>query len=112
MAWRAFDDGRTIGSSGSEQGVIVRDDEHDDGARITLERDCAIAPYAITSGIYGWMVHTCFFSRRAEAEQAYDEMQAALGRIVDALPRLGDPDARNKSYEASVAMAAFAERYP
>ncbi|MGO9774000.1 MAG: hypothetical protein ACLPSW_31505 [Roseiarcus sp.] len=112
MAWRAFDDGRTIGEHGSEQGVILRDDEHDDGARITLERDGRIAPFAITCGVYGWMLHTRFFSHEAEADRAFEEMRAALGRIVDALPRVGDPDARNKSHAASVAMAVFAERYP
>jgi hypothetical protein len=50
MAWRAFEDGRTIGRRGSEQGVILRDDERDDGARIALERDGLRAPLAISGG--------------------------------------------------------------
>ncbi len=112
MAWRTCDDGRTIGEHGSEQGVILRDDEHDDGARITLERDGRIAPFAITCGVYGWMLHTRFFSRQAEASRAFEEMRAALGRIVDALPRVDDPDAKEKSRAATAAMAEFAERYP
>jgi hypothetical protein len=112
MSWRAFEDGRTLGQRGSEEGVILRDDEHDDGARITLERDGLRAPLAITSGIYGWMLHTRFFSREAEAQQAFDDMQAALGRIVGAIPRVDDPDRKKKSKAAASAMAEFAERFP
>ena len=42
----------------SEGGVILRELEHPDGARIALERGGAVSPFAITCGIYGWMVHT------------------------------------------------------
>jgi hypothetical protein len=48
--------------TGSEGGTIVLDEEHGLGARITLEKDGAIAPFTITCGIYGWMAHTRFFS--------------------------------------------------
>ena len=60
-AWHPFEDGASIGQAGSEGGVIVRDDEHPWGARITLERDGGFAPFALTCGIYGWMVHTRWF---------------------------------------------------
>ncbi len=90
----------------------MRDDEHDDGARITLERDARHAPLAITCGIYGWMLHTRFFSGEAEAQRDFDDMRAALGRILDAIPLADDPDRREKSKAAAAAMAAFAERYP
>ncbi|MGD0641342.1 MAG: hypothetical protein ABSC22_11400 [Roseiarcus sp.] len=112
MAWRAFDDGRTIGQLGSEVGVIMRDDEHDDGARITLERNGRHAPFAITCGVYGWMLHTRFLSHEAAAQRAFDEMRAALGRIVDAIPLVDDPEGDEKSQAAAAAMGAFAERYP
>ena len=46
--WHAFEDGATIGQQGSESGEIARDEEHPLGARITLERDTPIAPFAIT----------------------------------------------------------------
>ena len=61
MSWQPFDDGKTIGQRGSEKGIIVGDEEHLEGARVTLEQDGEAAPYAITCGIYGWMVHTRFF---------------------------------------------------
>lgn len=48
--WYSFDEGRSIGLRGTEEGVIIRDDEHPEGARITLERD-GRTPFAITCGI-------------------------------------------------------------
>ncbi len=84
--WQAFQSGSTIGTSGSESGAIVRDDEHQLGARITLESSAAIAPFAITCGIYGWMFHTRFFSSEAEAILAFDEMKADLDRILNLIP--------------------------
>ena len=58
MVWVAVENGATIGTLGSEGGVIERDEEHADGARITIEQGGTIAPYSITCGIYGWMFHT------------------------------------------------------
>ena len=69
-----FQDGASIGKIGSESGVIIQDSEHHLGARITLERDGETAPYSITCGIYGGMVHTCFFSMESEALQQFDLM--------------------------------------
>jgi hypothetical protein len=34
MSWYVFDDGKTIGLIGSESGVVMRDEEHGDGARL------------------------------------------------------------------------------
>jgi len=45
-----FEDGATLGQKGSESGVILRDEEHPQEARITLERDTRTAPFAITCG--------------------------------------------------------------
>jgi len=63
--WDPFDSGTTIGQTGSESGRIMRDEQHSRGARITLERDTRAAPFAITCGAYGWMVHACFFIAEA-----------------------------------------------
>ena len=69
--WYPCDDGDTLGETGTDGGVIVRDEEHPYGARITLEQG-GFAAFSITCGIYGWMVHTRFFSARAEADAAYE----------------------------------------
>jgi len=55
--WKPYDDGITIQNRGPENGIILYDEELREGARITLEKD-GCAPYAITCGIYGLMVHT------------------------------------------------------
>jgi hypothetical protein len=84
MSWNSFDNGGTIGAKGSEEGVILRDEEHDRGSRITLERDADVAPFAITCGIYGSMFHTTFASDAAEANSKYDEMKVWLdGMLAD-----------------------------
>jgi hypothetical protein len=108
--WQAFDGGRSIGGRGPDSGVILLDDEHDFGARITLERDGDIAPFSITCGIYGWMLHTVFFSDEAKAHLAFVEMQAELGRIVRAIPLDGDPDQKEQTKATFAAIAHFAER--
>lgn len=82
--WRPFEEATTLGLPGSEEGVVVRDEEHSLGARITLERAASVAPFAITCGIYGWMMHTRFFSSEAEAESQYELMKNSLSVLLEA----------------------------
>lgn len=65
--WRKFDEGKTVGKKGSENGIIIFDIEHIDGARITLEQKTRIAPYATTLGVYGLMFHTHFDKEEKDA---------------------------------------------
>ena len=44
MMWEPTDNGKTIGTKGSAEGKIVMDEEHTDGARVTLERGGSNAP--------------------------------------------------------------------
>ena len=110
--WRSFGDGCSIGKRGSENGFILRDEEHDNGVRITLEHDCKSAPFAITCGLYGWMVHTRFFNSLAEAERAHDEMKPALERITKAIPVHNDIDFEAKVRVAVRMMNEFIEQFP
>ena len=67
--WINYQNGSTIGESGTENGNIIFDEEHVDGARITLEQNChQNIPFAITSGIYGGIVHTTFASDKSNFE--------------------------------------------
>lgn len=106
--WHSFSDGVTLGMKGSENGETIRDEEHALGARITLEQNANIAPFTITCGVYGWMVHTRFFAKEDEAVAAYDKMKASLAEIVE---RFSDPnyDDRRATEEA---MEAFVETFP
>ena len=110
--WHPFDGGASIGQIGSEGGIIVRDDEHPDGARTTLEEGGRFAPFSITLGVYGWMVHTRFFSTRAEADAAYQAMRPDLAAILDALPFEDDPDVERKHDRVIAMTGAFVDRHP
>lgn len=97
VTWNAFDDGSTIGGLGSEGGVLRVDEENSDGARISLEEG-GRAPWSITCGVYGWMVHTRFFEYREDATSALLEMKGALEELF----RSDDPERFGK----------FVERFP
>jgi hypothetical protein len=112
MTWYPFDNGKSIGQRGSESGNIVRDEEHGDGARITLERDALTAPFAITCGIYGWMVHTRFFGAESEAQSEFENMRSALSRIISTIPLTTDPELGSKSRGVSEAISEFVGRFP
>jgi hypothetical protein len=83
-AWHAFDDGRTVGTAGSE-GRIVVDEEHPAGIRVTLEEK-GEARYSVTCGIAGSMVHTCFFGSERAARDSLVRMKSRLLQIADTLP--------------------------
>ena len=91
-SWRPFEDGATLGLPGSEEGIVARDEEHFLGARITLERATTVAPFAITCGIYGWMMHTCFLGSEPEAESQYDLMKNSLSALLEGAEKSADID--------------------
>ena len=80
--WYPFEDGQTLGERGSDGGVILRDEEHSAGCRITLERDSALGPFSITCGIYGLMVHTASAGSAPEADDRYEAMRAQLAELA------------------------------
>ncbi len=49
-----------IGTTGSESGIIILDLEYAKGGRISLEKNTTVAPFAITIGIYGLLMHTIY----------------------------------------------------
>ncbi len=99
--WYEYDDGYSVGTVGSSDGAIVRDEEHKSGARITLEEENSFADFAITCGVFGWMFHTRFFGDEDEANEAFDEMKAELDKVLEALPseEAADEDDREEFTE-------------
>lgn len=81
MMWVLYDNGVSIGTSGSENGIIIKDEEHTAGARITLEQG-GYAPYGITCGIYGLMCHTAFASLLDEAAKKYEAMKLEISKAL------------------------------
>jgi hypothetical protein len=88
--WKSFDTGHTIGQVGSENGIIIRDEVFQDQSRITLEKGSAIAPFAITCGVFGWMLHTRYFGDQAQANADFEKMKEELARIVRLLAETED----------------------
>ena len=110
--WKPFENGTTVGERGSEEGAIAEDYEHALGARITLEQGAEHAPFTITCGIYGWMVHTRFFGSDAEAKAQLTAMKSALVRILDAIPLESDPRVDEKADEVTRLIRRFVEEFP
>jgi hypothetical protein len=86
----------------------MADDEHPEGARITLEYNQAWPAYAITCGVYGCMAHTRFFAGEDEARREYAAMKDALAEI--AVLKVGDHDPASPHF--ADALAAFQDRFP
>ena len=112
MKWYPFDSGQSIGQVGSENGNIIRDEEHGYGARITMERDGLTASFAITCGVFGWMVHTRFFGTESEAQEEFEKMKVELAAIMDTIPLVTDPEVDGKTKAVSKAISEFVERFP
>ncbi len=110
--WEPFDGGATIGQEGSESGTIIRDEEHPSGARITLERNTPTAPFAITCGVYGWMIHTRFFKTESDALAQFDAMKGSLSEITAIIPPVDDPQLEAGIRGVSDALNAFVKQYP
>jgi hypothetical protein len=117
--WHSFDNGETLGTHGSEDGLIILDEEHPLGARITLESDARSGrgpnlppiPFAITCGIYGLFFHTRFLAREADARDGFAEMELELARILAlaASETASEEETRRAVYAA---ISAFVERFP
>ena len=80
--------------------------------RITLEREGQTAPFAITCGIYGWMVHTRFFELETEAQSQFEDMKEELSRITSAAGLDAGSMTDIKSRAVSEAMSDFVKRFP
>ena len=109
--WYPFNEGRTIGQMGSENDLILRDEEHPHGARITLEHDGS-TPFAITCGIYECLVHTRFFSDEGMAQSEFEKMKVELERILEfAVSGDGQNEAELRQ-AVSARIFEFVERFP
>ena len=110
MSWTPCENGSTIGAAGSEGGVILRDEEHEMGARITLE-ECGDPPFAIRCDLHGVMTHAAFAASELEANDAYDAMKAEIEILLDLLLDVqadAEPGAKERFEDA---LSAFTAKY-
>lgn len=91
--WYSFEDGKSLGTRGSEKGVITRDEEYSQGARITLEKG-KTAPYSITYGVYGLMCDTKFYGDIETAEKKFEIIKYKIAKLIDKYP-----DEHDDSYD-------------
>ncbi|MDQ2746593.1 MAG: hypothetical protein M3T96_04975 [Acidobacteriota bacterium] len=109
--WSEYDEGFSVGTSGDGGGAIVRDEDHKNGARITMEEENGLAEFVITCGVYGWMFHTRLFDGRAEADEAFDEMREELGEILEAKPS-EESAGEEEQEDFAEELVMFIERFP
>ena len=81
--WTNFDSGKTIGTTGPENGTVVSDIESSNGARITLDQFSGNLPFVITLGIYGLMFHTHFESDLEKANNYIMQTKFKTNKIFD-----------------------------
>jgi hypothetical protein len=103
--WSVFDGGRYIGSASADGDVILYDEQHRDGARITLKRSREYV--SVSLNIYGWMDHTRFFNTDVDAQREYRAMRSA----IDALLRIIYTPEVNK-IRVWEAISDFVRRFP
>ncbi|PQJ79617.1 hypothetical protein [Polaribacter porphyrae] len=93
--WKIFDDANTINSLGSENGIIIIDEENIFGARITIERNTDIAPFSVTFSIYNLMFHTEYFNRLSEATSKVKIYKVRIEEILSHLKILDKKREKN-----------------
>lgn len=104
MKWALFQNGKTIGGRGPENGKILFDEELSEKTRITIE-EC-LTYFAITCWISGWLVHTRFFNTLSEAQTESLLMKVELEKI------LADLVVENDSRTISQKMFDFVRKFP
>lgn len=104
-SWSAFNQGRSIGTVSPEGGRILFDEEHKDGARLTLKRGNGYI--SISLNVYGWFDHTRFFSLESESQREYRTMRAAVNDMMAIISREDISDL--KIWEA---ISEFVRRFP
>lgn len=103
--WSAYDNGRSIGKTSAEGGLIMRDEEHSGGARITFKRGSGYI--SVSCNLYGWVDHTRFFGTAADAQREYVALKAALTSVLGVINTDGVKDI--KIWEA---ISEFVRRFP
>lgn len=104
-SWVAYENGNSIGSVSTEGSVVLRDEELETSARITLKRGGSYI--SVSCSIYGWMDHTRFFASVSEAQREYLLMKPTLKNMVENVLASGKSDL--KMWEA---IADFVRRFP
>ncbi len=102
-SWTIYDDGKTIGAQSPENAIILADEAHEGGARITLKRGENYL--SVSLKIHGWIDHTYFAAADLDAQREYRNMRSA------ALPLLELIAAQANEIKVWEAVAEFVRRF-
>ena len=103
--WNPYNRGRSIGVKGSEGSVIVRDEEHPLGARMTIKQGKDYV--SVSCNIAGKIDHTRFFKEMRAADREYTVMQKEMEKVLSAISSVKAADI--KVWEA---ISTFVARFP
>lgn len=103
--WATYDGGRSIGKTSPAGDVILYDEEHHLGARITLRRGKNFI--SVSCNFYGWVDHTRFFNALSEAEREYRAMKTAIAAMMEPLK-----SAASNKLKGWEAISEFVRRFP
>lgn len=103
--WIEYDGGKSLGQTGAEGGVILRDEENKLGARITIKRGKDYV--SVSCNIYGRIDHTRFFATVSDAQREYLMMKSFLSQMLITIQSAEANDI--KVWEA---ISEFVRRFP
>jgi len=81
--WQLYKEGTTIGTNTPLGDVILMDEVHSDGARLTIKRSSKYV--SVSCSINKWIEHTRFFNTVRDAKREYIAMKPVLVEITDLL---------------------------
>jgi hypothetical protein len=102
--WQPFNQGKSIGMTSPEGGIVVRDEEHPLGVRIILKE--ARDYISISCNIVGRIDHSRFFRKMSDAQNEYEAMKADLVKVATVISSTRSTDI--KGWEA---VAAFVSKF-
>jgi hypothetical protein len=70
-----------------------------------------VAPFAITCGVSGWLVHTRYFDSETEARAQFEAMKAALARMTEAVKSMDNVQVDDTSLVGRLCQE-FVEEFP
>ena len=105
IKWQPYNRGRSIGVKGSEGSVIMRDEEHPLGARMTIKQGKGFV--SVSCNIAGKIDHTRFFKEMRAAEREYANMQKEMEKVLNAISKAKTADI--KVWET---ISGFVARFP
>jgi len=103
--WIAYKNGISIGKVSAEGGVILIDEEHEGGGRMTLKQGKTFI--SVACHIYGWIDHTRFLHSLPEAKREYILMKQFMTHMLEDILSAGADDI--KMWEA---IANFVRKFP